>query len=200
MPCDTRKSGRVVAFLLMPLLCGAQLVKRADLTGHILDFEDAQTGGAPKGWAGWPADTIFTDDRTVHSGKWAVRIEREADSTGKFSTINIGVPVDFAGARVELRGFVKTEKVSDFAGLWLREDGVAGMLTLDNMAKRALRGTNGWKEYSIVLPLRREATVLAFGFLVAGTGKGWADDLRLLVDGKPVGEAPALPRRQRLGI
>ena len=29
-----------------------------------------------------------------------------------------------------------------------------------------------------------------FGFLLVGTGKAWGDDFRLLVDGKPISEAP----------
>jgi hypothetical protein len=32
-----------------------------------------------------------------------------------------------------------------------------------------------------------------FGFLVSGTGKGWVDDLELLVDGVPAAQAPAIP-------
>src|SRR5262249_12278419 len=38
------------------------------------------------------------------------------------------------------------------------------------------------------------AKQLYFGVLVAGTGKVWADDLQLLVDGKPVWEAPTIER------
>src|ERR1035441_1915928 len=37
-------------------------------------------------------------------------------------------------------------------------------------------------------------SVLFFGVFVAGTGTVWADDLRLLVDGKPVWEAPKVER------
>src|SRR5260370_22179568 len=49
----------VLAFSLIPLICGAQPLNRTDLANHILDFEDAQTGGAPKRWGGGPAGTIF---------------------------------------------------------------------------------------------------------------------------------------------
>ena len=57
-------------------------------------------------------------------------------------------------------------------------------------AAAADQGTNDWKEYrsaSRCTPTRRQ---LCFGVLLAGTGKVWADDLRLLVDGKPVWDAP----------
>jgi len=41
-----------------------------------------------------------------------------------------------------------------------------------------------------MLPVVPEAKLLVFGFLLSGTGKAWVDDLRLLVDGKPVADAP----------
>ena len=85
--------------------------------------------------------------------------------------------------------------MSDFAGLWLRDDGTTPNLALENMHDQELKGTTGWKEYFVKLHLVPEATRLFFGVLLAGTGKAWADDLQLLVDGKPVWEASkAQPR------
>ena len=79
-------------------------------------------------------------------------------------------------------------------GLWMREDGESPALAFDNMQSRGLKGTTTWTEYSITLPVRPEAKQLFFGVLVAGTGKASADDLQLLVDGKPVWEAPKIER------
>jgi len=39
-----------------------------------------------------------------------------------------------------------------------------------------------------------EGRSLFFGFLLSGVGRAWADDLQLLVDGKPVWEAPKAER------
>ena len=74
----------------------------------------------------------------------------------------------------------------------MREDDGGSTLAFDNMQSRQLKGTTDWAEYSIVLPLREGegAKQLYFGFLVNGAGKAWVDDMRLLVDGKPVSEAP----------
>jgi hypothetical protein len=55
-------------------------------------------------------------------------------------------------------------------------------------------GTTDWNEYSIFVPLQPNARQLYIGFLLAGTGKAWADDLQLLVDGKPIWEAPKAER------
>ena len=161
---------------------------RTDLT-PMLTFEMAPvTGGAPGGWGGGPTGTIFADVQVVHGGKRSARIERKADNANAFSTMTKAIPMDFTGTRIEMRGFIRTEDVSEFVGLWMREDGDTPGLAFDNMQQRQLKGTNDWAEYSIVLPVRREAKQLFFGVLVAGTGKAWADDLQLLVDGKPISD------------
>jgi C-terminal processing protease CtpA/Prc len=144
----------------------------------------------PGGWGGGPPGTLFADDKIVHSGRLSARIQRQADSPDNFSTLTSDIQVDFAGETIVLRGFLRTEEVSGFVGLWMREDGETPGLAFDNMESRQLKGTTGWKEYSITLPLKPEAKQLFFGVLLAGTGKAWADDLQLLVDGKPVWEAP----------
>ncbi|MGA2185057.1 MAG: S41 family peptidase [Bryobacteraceae bacterium] len=186
---DTMRLLFAAEFFWLPLICHAQSVNRSELA-RILNFEAGPTGGAPHGWGGGPRETIFADDKIVHGGKWAARLERDASSANTFSTITIGIPVDFTGTRIELRGFLKTEDVSDFAGLWMREDGDSGVVAFDNMQSRHVKGTHEWAEYSIALPLSSEAKQLVFGVLSAGTGKTWADDLQLLVDGKPIWDVP----------
>jgi C-terminal processing protease CtpA/Prc len=156
----------------------------------MLNFEAPHTGTMPSGWGGGPPETIFMDGTIVHSGRWAVRLERNAQSPERFTTITKSIPADFAGKTIEWRGFLRTEDVSESTGLWLREDGDAPSLAFDNMRSQHLNGTHEWKEYSISLPLRAEAKQIFFGVLTVGTGKAWADDLQLLVDGKPVWDAP----------
>ena len=148
----------------------------------------------PGGWQGGPPGTIFADDKVVHGGHWSARIERHAESPNGFSTITKSIPIDFSGTSMELRGFVRTEDVSDFAGLWMREDGESSNLAFDNMQKRQLKGTTPWTEYSIILPVHPQARQLFFGVLVSGSGIAWADDLQLLLDGKPVWDAPRVER------
>ena len=178
------------ALLWLPLIAQGQgAVNRAALP-QLLSFEAGQLAGEPRGWGGGPSGTIFADDKVVHGGKWAVRIDRNARSPQNFSAATLSIPIDFPGTRIELRGFLKLENVSEYAGLWMREDGDNGVAAFDNMQSRELKGTHPWMEYSITLPLRAEARQLFFGVLMGGTGKTWADDLRLLVDGKAVWEVP----------
>ncbi len=157
---------------------------------QVLNFEDQKSVGPPAGWIGKPEGTVSGDDKIVHGGHWAARLERQADSAGGFSTLHRAIAMDFAGTTVELRGFLRTEQVSQLAGLWMREDGETASLAFDNMANRPVTGTTEWTEYSIKLPVHPEARELFFGALLVGSGKLWVDDLQLLVDGKPVASAP----------
>lgn len=155
----------------------------------ILGFEVQGSGELPAGWHGSPASTVAAELTMVHSGKWAVCLDRTTNPSGSFSVITSTIPVDVKGTQVELRGYLRTENVSGYAGLWLREDGDSGMLALDNMQNQHLNGTHDWQEFAVSLPLNEEATSLYFGALTSGNGKVWVDDLRLLVDGKPVAQA-----------
>ena len=160
-----------------------------------LTFEATQNGTMPAGWGGGPPGTVFVDGDVVHGGRWAARLERAPDLGGQpFSTLTRSIPVDFAGTTIEWRGFLRSENVSDFMGLWMRQDGDVPNLAFATMQPQQIRGTNDWKEYSIQFRLHPEARQLFLGVLLGGTGTVWADDLRLLVDGKPVWEAPRTER------
>jgi C-terminal processing protease CtpA/Prc len=155
-----------------------------------LGFEAQASGSVLGGWGGGPTGTIFAERNAVHGGKVAARIARDAKSAENFSSVTKVIPLNFSGGTIELRGFLRTEDVSGFAGLWMREDGQSRSLAFDNMQKRQLTGTTDWTEYSIKLPVHEDAQRLFFGFLLSGTGEAWADDLQLLVDGKPVWDLP----------
>src|SRR5262245_34933776 len=161
----------------------------------ILTFEAAHTGTAPSGWGGGPPATIAVDGEIVHGGRWSARLERTAtNAAANFSTLTRSIPIAFSGSTIEWRGFLRTDDVSEFMGLWMRQDGDAPNLAFATMESRHIKGTNDWTEYSITFPLHRDARQLFFGVLLAGTGRVWADDLRLLVDGKPIWDAPKVER------
>ncbi len=180
----------VCALALVALVSPAQ--DRSGLA-EILNFEASQSGTMPTGWSALPAGSVFLDDKTVHGGKWSVRVERNAATANSFSGITASAPLDFAGKTIELHGFIRTESVSGFVALWVREDGEnpqSGALAFDSLEKGHVSGTNGWAEYAVTVPVHAEAKNLFFGFLLAGTGTAWVDDMRLLVDGKPIWDAP----------
>jgi len=179
----------VLLFTALPATTADQ-----DDLDRILAFEGSRSGAAPAGWGGGPPETLFADGDVVHGGSWCGRIERTSESPEAFSTLTTRIPMDFAGAAVELRGFLRTENVRGWAGLWMREDGESGSVAFDNMQSRELHGTTEWTEYTIRLPIDKAGVKLFFGALLVGEGKVWVDDLRLLVDGKPLREAPTVER------
>lgn len=88
-------------------------------------------------------------------------------------------PDKFLGKRVKMTGYVKSENVTDWAGLWLRVDqaGSQQSLSFDNMQDRAVKGTTGWKKYEIVLDVPTNASLIAYGALISGEGQIWFDTI-----------------------
>ncbi|MEN8006868.1 MAG: S41 family peptidase [Candidatus Krumholzibacteriota bacterium] len=179
----------IFVFSLLFFICTTTLAWETEFE-EVLRFEGHQKGENLRGWGGGPRATIHVDTTVVHGGDFAVRLERNAQSENSFTTITKTIPLDFTGKWIELRGFLRTEGVTGFAGLWMREDGPGGMVQFDNMQGKNLKGTTEWTEYAIRLKLDSKATDLFFGVLVSGEGSAWADDLELIVDGKPFHQAP----------
>lgn len=85
----------------------------------------------------------------------------------------------YLGQRVRMTGFVKSKDVKEKAGLWFRVDKANSKksLAFDNMYDRPVTGTTDWKKYEIVLDVPLNASKLAYGALLAGTGQIWFDNL-----------------------
>ncbi|HET7569433.1 MAG TPA: S41 family peptidase [Gammaproteobacteria bacterium] len=155
----------------------------------ILSFAVPSSGNLPGGWGGNLPGTLFLST-TMHKGHRVLILRRGDKSALKFSSFASCVQSDFSGKTITLKGWLRTNDVSKFAGLWVREDGDAGTLVLNNMHDQKLHGTTGWKEYSVSIPVKPQARHVVFGALLVGTGKVWVSHLQLLVDGKPIWQAP----------
>ncbi len=161
----------------------------ADSPPGVFDFESG-SGGAADNWAGGPAATLSVDSTVVHTGNLSGRIQRDVNSDGAFSALSFRLPADRKGDFIELRGWLKSENVDEWFGLWLRLDGNAGVISIDNMQKRELRGTTEWTEYRTKMYLAPETRTFVCGALMAGSGTLWVDDLSLWIDDRPLAEAP----------
>ena len=153
---------------------------------RVLQFETADLAG----WGGGPRDTFSQDSAVVHNGRYSGRMDRGPEAGGEASIMTLSLPRSFSGERLELRGWLRTQDVSGFAGIWLREDGRNGVVEFDNMQDQNLAGTTEWKEYRLSLPLNDGARTVLLGALLVGEGTLWVDDLELWVDGTPASEAP----------
>jgi C-terminal processing protease CtpA/Prc len=147
--------------------------------------------GSTDTWERIPREAVFVDSTVVHRGVQAIRLEgRGSSAADSLTSINRSIPMGFSGMTLELRGFLRTENISGFAGLWIREDDDIPAFAVEDMRAHKLPGATEWAEYSVSVPIRSEAHKVAFGVLLSGGGTIWADDLQLLVDGKPVWDAP----------
>ena len=157
-----------------------------DKTKFDLDFESSSPVGFYTAGAGYQ---IKLDKRITHSGSQSLSMRFAppppiAEGGGVASA---SFPAgSAAGKRVRLSGYIKTRDVSQgFAGLWLRVDGPAGPLSIDNMQERGVTGTTDWERYEVELPIPAEATRVVFGALFPANGTGWFDSLKVEVDGAP---------------
>lgn len=184
-------------FLAASVQVVAQTTPSRTTLQQSLGFED-QTGPALADWHMSPPGTVSADNSVSHSGHWSVRLQPDAKSAHPVSVITRSLPIDFKGGTVELRGYLRLQDVSGSANLWLRQDADGETLAIKNMQAQQVKGTHDWAQYRIALPINPDAQQLSFGVLVVGTGTLWADDLELLVDGKPIADAPPTPVRPGL--
>ena len=93
-----------------------------------------------------------------------------------FKAWSFTIPNSYAGKKITLVGYVKTENVTEgYAGLWMRID---PSVAFDNMSSRGIKGTTDWKKYEIVLDVPTNASNLAYGALLNGTGQIWFSNLK----------------------
>jgi hypothetical protein len=121
-------------------------------------------------------------------------IEKNIDGFGTLMQ-NI-LPGKYSGKRVRMSGFMKSTDVAEWAGFWMRVDRVntalegdsisASTLSFDNMEDRAIKGTTDWKKYQVVLDVPANATRIAFGALLAGTGQIWFDNVKFEIVDKSI--------------
>lgn len=137
-----------------------------------------------KGWflsGSHPYNYEIGIDRTnVHQGKTSGYLKsKTVQEKDEFATMMQQFKANaFKGKRIKLSGFIKTNNVTQFSGLWMRVDSASeDILQFDNMSDRPIIGTNSWNRYSIVLDVPENSAVISFGILLTGEGEVWSDGL-----------------------
>jgi len=164
-----------------------------------LDFEKVSNlQQLPDGWGRWghPSYSFIIDSVIKNSGKYSLRIESQTGDIveGEFGCPRYSIPAIYEGYTITVKAFMKLEEVENPIGLLLRIDGNAGSLQFNNMQQMGIKGTIDWKEYSVTLPLPREAATIHIGAIHSGKGKLWVDDFQLLIDGKDIAEAKIIEK------
>ena len=120
------------------------------------------------------------DSSLIHDNKEVMTIRSINSEINGFGTFMSNFsPEKYIGKRIKMSGFVKSKDVANSAGLWLRVDqnGSEQFLSFDNMSDRPIVGTTDWKKYDIVLDVPNNASNIAFGALLSGTGQIWFEKL-----------------------
>ena len=149
------------------------------------DFEIIDNG-KPKDWNNFGSSNyaIALDSNNTKNGKYSTSIEFK-EGNPDFKAWAFTIPDNYAGKKITLSGYIKTENVTDgYAGLWMRID---PSIAFDNMNKKGVKGTTDWTKYEITLEMNPEETrQIVFGGLLVGKGKMWIDNFNVSVDGKDI--------------
>jgi hypothetical protein len=139
----------------------------------------------PEGWilAGSDRSSYTADrDTTVkHGASASALLASTKPATGFGTMMQMFDAAGYTGKRMRLSGWVKSETVASWAGLWMRVDGNGSpskMLAFDNMQSRGIKGTTDWTRYEVVLDVADDAKAVAFGVLLDGEGKVWLSDVK----------------------
>ena len=148
-----------------------------------------QTHSAPSGWilAGSKPASYRTgvDKAILHEGQPSAYLLSTVPTTDGFGTLMQSIDAaNYAGKRVRLRASVKSQDVGEWAGMWMRVDKGSGAVAFDNMQNRAIKGTQPWSTYDVVLDVPEDATGISFGILLAGSGEVWVDHVTFETVGK----------------
>lgn len=157
----------VAALDVQPAMAQAVVVGTLDN----LDFEQGEIGKSPPGWSG--AVVVSTD--RPQAGAKAALIRNEAARFASFGKTISAAP--YRGQAIRFRAAVRTTS-TDGAGLWLRVDGKDGMLSLDNMMDRRVRGPD-WTFVEIRAEVPEDAQVIVLGGILYAAGDASFDSASL---------------------
>lgn len=132
----------------------------------------------PRGWfmAGSKPQEFEAgvDAEHAYQGHVSAFLKSKQSSVDGFGTLMQSIRAEqYRGKRVRLSGFVNSQEVVGWAGLWMRVDQGKDMVVLDDMEDRPIKGTTNWQRYDVVLDIPQNATGISFGILLAGTGEVW---------------------------
>jgi hypothetical protein len=149
------------------------LIPRGAVAGSLVGWE--KPAGNP------PRYLVEADSHERHSGRFSASISCTLCAGEPPASLMQAIRADeYLGKRVRLAAYVKSADVQLWAGLWMRVDSHGRRaMAFDNMNARAIRGSTGWTRYEIVLDVPDDGAQIAFGVLLAGDGRVWADTFTL---------------------
>jgi hypothetical protein len=178
-----------VPALAPPLAVAPAASAAAPTRGVVLvnpGFESVKPGarGNPEGWfsfqhAGDPSYRYVVDTAEPHGGIHSLRIDNIGpEPYGAVAQVVVATP--HAGKVARLSGWLRTRDANDSgAGLTLLVMQGGATLAHNFMLDAPVKGTTGWKRYSITLPVTPGADRIEIGAMMQGRGSLWFDDVEL---------------------
>jgi hypothetical protein len=182
------------------------------ILGALVLVTAALEAAAPSGWflaGSKPKEyDCNVDSANPYSGLPGVYLRsKEGITTTGFGTMMQSFSAtQYLGKRLRLSGYLKSDSVTSWGGLWMRIDdahqmtrGNAAVVGFDNMhdgiKDRSIKGTTAWQNYSVVLDVPEGTTSISIGFLLDGPGTLWLSNVKVEVVGNnvPATGRPALP-------
>jgi len=89
----------------------------------------------------------------------------------------------FKGKKIKFTASVKTEDIKGWVGLWMRvaDTKTNEIYAYENMVSHAIKNTQDWRDYSIVLDVAPESDIVSYGVLLNEAGKVWMKDTKVEV-------------------
>jgi hypothetical protein len=140
---------------------------------------------APIGWffAGSnPSEYEMSIDNSIfQNGKSCAYIKSKSPKENEFGTLMQTISAEnYLGKRLQLSGYIKSEDIKGWSGIWMRIDGENNQqLGFDNMQDRAIKETTGWQKYYIVLDVPSNSKTINYGVLLDGEGMVWFDNFKI---------------------
>lgn len=169
---NTMKKLSVLSLAAIFIVAGLLLTKN-DLTAQKIDGWFL-AGNQPKSY------TIGLDKSVFKTGGSSAYLESTDKKIEGFGTLmQTSIADEYLGKRIKMTAYIKSDNVSDWAGMWLRVDSKYSKkaLSFDNMQDRPIKGDNDWTKCEIILDVPEESSTLNFGILLSGTGKVWFDNI-----------------------
>lgn len=130
---------------------------------------------------------VFTEFEITRGGKSGCILSVDATSNDWGTLMQSFYADDYRGMRVRFSGWMKTLRVSGWAGLWMGVDTESlEQVAYDDMEDRYVEGTTDWTRYEVVLDVDEYAAVINIGVKLTGTGQVWIDDCNFEVVDKGV--------------
>jgi hypothetical protein len=174
---------RSAQFALVPLVAALATISCNESTAPASACAGAQRNrinSFPLGWGGGAPTgyTLGIDRGCRHAGATGGFLASTTPNPAGFTTLTQSIKADdFRGKRVRWKGWVRSDGVVNYGGLWMRVDGPGETQAFDNSFTHPIKGTSEWKQVEVVLDIRETAIGISFGILLTGGGDIVVDDL-----------------------